>query len=294
MPHIRTDDDVSLYYEEAGRGTPVVFVHEFAGDHRSFEPQMRHFSRSHRCIAYAARGYPPSDVPEDVARYSQERAAHDILAVLDGLELEKAHIVGVSMGGFATVHFGLRHPARALSLAPGGCGYGSPPAVHEAFAKEAEAMAQRIRDVGMEQMAEDYSVTSARVQYQNKDPRGWAEFKRQLQEHSTTGSANTMQGVQSRRPSLFDLEEGLRGITVPMLVMAGDEDDPALEASLFLKRVVPSAGLVLFPKTGHALNLEEPALYNRHLEAFFHLVEAGRWEPRDPRSITASILSSDR
>jgi len=294
MPHIRTDDGVKLYYEEAGRGTPVVFVHEFAGDHRSFEPQIRYFSRAYRCIVYGARGYPPSDVPEDAAMYSQARAADDILSVLDGLGIEKAHVVGVSMGGFATVHFGLRHPARALSLAPGGCGYGSPPDVHAKFAKEADAMADRIAEVGMQRMAEDYALTSARVQYQNKDPRGWAEFKAQLQEHSATGSSNTMRGVQSRRPSLFNLEAGLRAITVPMLVMAGDEDDPALEASLFLKRVVPSAGLVLFPKTGHALNLEEPALYNQHLDAFFHLVEAGRWDLRDPRSVTASILSSDR
>jgi pimeloyl-ACP methyl ester carboxylesterase len=293
MSTIRTDDGVALYYEEAGRGTPVVFVHEFAGDCRSFEPQMRCFSRGYRCIAFNARGYPPSEVPEAVERYSQARAADDIRDVLDGLGIERAHVVGVSMGGFATVHFGLRHPDRALSLAPGGCGYGSPPEVHEQFAREADVLAGRIAQIGMQRMAEDYAVTSARVQYQNKDPRGWAEFKRQLQEHSALGSSNTMRGVQSRRPSLFALAAELAALTVPMLVMAGDEDDPALEASLFLKRTVPSAGLVLFPKTGHALNLEEPALYNQHLEAFLHLVEAGRWEARDPRSVTASILSSD-
>ncbi len=293
MPTIRTDDGVNLHYEETGKGTPIVFVHEFAGDLRSFEPQVRWYSRSHRCIAYNARGYPPSDVPGDVAMYSQERAADDIRDVLDGLGIERAHVVGVSMGGFATVHFGLRHPGRALSLAPGGCGYGSPPEVHERFAREAAETAERIARVGMERMAEDYALTSARVQYQNKDPRGWAEFKRLLQEHSAEGSANTMRGVQSRRPSLYALAEALGGIDVPMLILCGDEDDPALDASVFLKRTVPTAGLALFPKTGHALNLEEPALYNQLLQTFFHLVEAGRWETRDPRSVSAAILAPD-
>ena len=293
MPTIRTDDGVNLYYEEAGSGTPIVFVHEFAGDLRSYEPQMRYFSHSHRCIAYNARGYAPSDIPEDVSMYSQDRATDDIRAVLDALGIEKAHIVGVSMGGFATVHFGLRYAQRALSLAPGGCGYGSPLAVYAKFNAEAVKMADRISEIGMETMAETYAVQAARVQHQNKDPRSWSEFKQQLKEHSTLGSANTMRGYQSQRPSLFNLEEGLRKITVPMLIMVGDEDDPAIEASLFLKRVVPSAGLVMFPKTGHALNLEEPDLFHQQLLSFFHLAEAGRWQVRDPRSITASILSHD-
>ena len=250
MPTIRTDDGVNLYYEEVGSGTPILFVHEFAGDLRSYEPQMRFFSRSHRCIAYNARGYEPSDVPQDVSMYSQERATDDIRAVLDALSIDKAHIVGVSMGGFAAVHFGLRYPNRALSLAPGGCGYGSPLDVHEKFAAEAVKMADAIAEQGMDKVADTYALASARVQYQNKDPRGWAEFKQQLQEHSTVGSANTMRGYQSKRSSLFNHEDELRKVTVPMLVMVGDEDDPAIEASVFLKRVVPSAGLVTFPRPG--------------------------------------------
>lgn len=291
MPTIRTDDGVNLYYEEAGSGTPIVFVHEFAGDLRSYEPQMRFFSRSHRCIAYNARGYEPSDVPPDVAMYSQERATDDIRAVLDALSIDKAHIVGVSMGGFAAVHFGLRYADRALSLAPGGCGYGSPLEVHAKFAAEAMKMADAIAEQGIEKVADTYAVASARVQFQNKDPRGWAEFKQQLKEHSTIGSANTMRGYQSKRSSLFNHEDELRKVTVPMLVMVGDEDDPAIEASVFLKRVVPSAGLVIFPKTGHALNLEEPDLYHQQLLSFFQRVEGGRWGLRDPRSITANILT---
>ena len=85
MPFITTDDGVKLAYEETGSGTPVVFVHEFAGDMTSWEPQLRTFGMRYRAIAYNARGYPPSDVPPTPASYSQDRARLDILAVLDGL-----------------------------------------------------------------------------------------------------------------------------------------------------------------------------------------------------------------
>src|SRR5512134_273657 len=121
MPTLKTDDGISLHYEEAGAGTPMVFVHEFAGDHRSWEPQVRYFSRRYRCITFNARGYPPSDVPADGERYSQDRARDDIRDVLDGLKIDRAHVVGLSMGGFATLHFGFTYPNRARSLVVAGC-----------------------------------------------------------------------------------------------------------------------------------------------------------------------------
>src|SRR6202789_3210372 len=140
MPHAMTDDGVRLYYEESGTGTPVIFVHEYAGDHRAWEPQMRHFGQRYRAITYAARGYPPSDVPDDVAKYSQFRAADDIGAVLGHLRIDKAHVGGLSMGGFATLHFGFRHAPRARSLVVAGCGYGAEPDQRTRFRAEAEAI----------------------------------------------------------------------------------------------------------------------------------------------------------
>src|SRR5438445_757237 len=163
-PLITADDGVRLYYEETGAGTAVVFVHEFAGDCRSWEPQLRHFSRRYRCIAYNARGYPPSDVPQELERYSQ-----------------------------------------------------------------------------------------------------------------------------ARRPSLFALVEEMARIDVPALIVAGDEDEGSLEASLLMKRTIPTAALAVLPKSGHVLNMEEPAVFNRLLEDFFHQVEAGRWTPRDPAAKPPSI-----
>src|SRR2546427_435130 len=141
MPHATAADGVKLYYEEAGSGIPILFVHEFAGDHRSWEPQLRFFSRAYRTIAYNARGYPPSDVPADPSRYSQARARDDAIAVLDHLGIDRAHVVGLSMGGFATLHVGLAHPQRALSLVAAGCGYGAAPTEREKFRSDCEALA---------------------------------------------------------------------------------------------------------------------------------------------------------
>lgn len=290
MPHVTSSDGVRLYYEETGAGMPIVFVHEFAGDHRSYEPQMRHFGRRYRCVAYNARGYPPSDVPTDPASYSQDHARDDILAILDGLGLPAAHIVGISMGGFATLHFGMNYGPRARSLVVAGCGYGAALDRRAQFREEAEAAARRFETIDMTQSAAAYSIGPTRVQFQNKDPRGWEEFRARLAEHSPLGSALTLRRVQKLRPSLYDLTALMRQMTVPTLIMAGDEDDPCLEASLMMKRTIASAALVVLPRTGHTLNLEEPALFNAHLDDFFHQVETGRWMRRDPRSLSGSIL----
>jgi pimeloyl-ACP methyl ester carboxylesterase len=289
MPTLKTDDGVSLYYEEAGSGAPILFVHEFAGDLRSWEPQLRYFSRRYRCIAYNARGYPPSEVPESFERYSQERARDDARAVLDALKIERAHLVGCSMGAFAALHFGMAYPQRALSITMAGVGSGAHPAQYETFQKDARSNAEEMRSKGMAAFAARYGRGPARVQLENKDPRGFAEFLKYLAEHSAQGSANTMQGYQGRRPSLYALVEEIRKVAVPALVVAGDEDDITIETSVMLKRAMPAAGLAVFPKTGHAMNLEEPALFNQTLDAFLHQVEAGRWGPRDPRSPVASV-----
>src|SRR5947208_7159868 len=175
MPHLTTDDGVKLYYEDTGKGIPIVFIHEVAGDYRSWEQQVRYFARYYRCITVNARGYPPSDVPRDSAKYSQDRARDDIRAVLDALKIDTAHIVGLSMGGFAALHFGFTYPDRARSLVIAGCGYGAAPDKRAQFAAEAEAAAKQFEQVGMAKAAEGYALGPTRVQFQNKDPRGWRE-----------------------------------------------------------------------------------------------------------------------
>ena len=293
MASIRADDGVTLHVEEAGSGEPVLFVHEFAGDHRSWEPQVRAFSRLYRCVTYAARGYPPSDVPSDPAAYSQARAADDAVAVLDGLGIERAHVVGLSMGGFCALHVGLRHPDRARSLVVAGTGYGAQPERQEAFRRESEAIAAAFEAEGTAAVAERYAVGPARVQFQGKDPRGWAEFAARLAEHSAEGSALTMRNVQARRPSLYDLRDALAALEVPVLLVVGDEDEGCLEPALMLKRTIPTSGLAVLPRTGHTINLEEPEAFDRLLGGFLASVEQGRWAARDPRSLATSTTGMD-
>lgn len=246
---------------------------------------MRHFSRRHRCITYSARGYPPSDIPQDVSAYSQATAVQDALAILDAAGVEKAHIVGLSMGGFATIHFGLTAPERALSLTVAGAGYATEKSTQEFYRALSRETAQKFDTMGAKALSETYALGATRVQFQNKDPRGWLEFKTHFGEHDSLGSANTMRGVQASRPSIYDFEEQLRKLSVPMLVINGDEDEQCLLPGLFLKKTVPACGLLMLPKSGHTINLEEPDWFNLFLANFIATVEAGRWSARDPRSL---------
>jgi pimeloyl-ACP methyl ester carboxylesterase len=288
MPAIVTDDGVSLHVEEAGRGEPVLFIHEFAGDHRSWEPQVRYFSGAYRCVTYSARGYPPSDVPTDPGAYSQARAVADAIAVLDGLGIDRAAVVGLSMGGFTALHLALTHPGRVTAAVVAGAGYGAQPERADAFRSESMITAAAFAAEGAAKVAERYAVGPARVQFQNKNPRGWAEFAASLAEHDSLGSALTMRGVQAARPSLYGLTEELARITVPVLVLTGDEDEGCLEPALMLKRTIPTAGLAVLPRTGHTANLEEPDVFNHAVDRFLATVARGAWLARDPRSISVS------
>ena len=289
MPRATASDGVGLHWEESGSGTPILFVHEFAGDHRSWAPQVRHFAKSHRCITYAARGYPPSDVPRDVSSYAQARAVEDAVSVLDAARAGKAHVVGLSMGGFAALHLVLTHPDRVLSAVVGGVGYGAQPEKQDQFRKESNAIADAFQSQGSAVVAESYAVGPARVQLQNKNPEAWREFKDALAQHDATGAANTMLGVQATRPSLYAMQEQLRVVRTPVLILAGDEDEGSLEASLMLKRAIPTSALLILPRTGHTLNLEEPELFNATVERFMAAVENGEWGTRDPRATAGSI-----
>ncbi|BBK30400.1 pimeloyl-ACP methyl ester carboxylesterase [Stella humosa] len=283
-------DGVRLYFEETGTGTPVIFVHEFGDNYRSWEPQVRRFARTRRCITFAARGYPPSDVPSDPEAYSQAIAASDIAAVLDAAGVERAHVVGCSMGGFAALHFGLDHADRALSIVAAGAGYGAEKQHEEYFRNISLTVARNFEEIGAERFAETYGSGASRVQFQNKNPRGWREFVERLAQHSAAGAAATMRGVQVRRPSLYDLADRFARMAAPTLVVVGDEDDHCIQPGVFLKKTIPACGLLILPKTGHAANQEEPELFNTVLGEFLDAVEAGRWTPRDPRARPDQIM----
>jgi pimeloyl-ACP methyl ester carboxylesterase len=279
MPTIAGSDGTKLYYEEAGTGTPVVFVHEYAGDWRTWEPQVRYFSRLHRCVTYSQRGYPPSEVPGDGERYTQDFFRDDVIALMDALKIDKAHVVGHSMGGSTALQVGIKYPQRCISVVAAGTGYGSFP--DEKRREEAKASsrenAKMFTTQGIKAAAAAYADGPTRQAYKHKDPRGYAEFARMLSEHSTEGHAHTMANLQARRPTLWEMEAALKKFAPPLLVIVGDEDEPCLEPSLFIKRTAPTAGLLVIPRSGHTINSEEPAAFNAALADFFPAAEAGRW-----------------
>jgi pimeloyl-ACP methyl ester carboxylesterase len=279
MAKISTPDGVKLYVETVGSGTPIVFVHEYAGDYRSWEPQVRYFCRQHRCITYSQRGYPPSDVPSDPARYSQAIARDDVIAVMDALGIDKAHVVGHSMGGYTALHVGIRYPQRCLSVTAAGCGWGSAPDAEKREAMKALAAetGKMFAEEGIVAAAAKYADAPMRQAFKHKDLRGWSEFARMLAEHSAEGHALTMLNLQLKRPTLWEMEAELKQFSVPLLVIVGDEDDLCLDGSLFIKRIAPTAALLVLPRSGHTINSEEPGAVNAALADLFAAAEAGRW-----------------
>jgi pimeloyl-ACP methyl ester carboxylesterase len=270
MPIARVNG-VDIYYEEAGRGFPLVWSHEFGGDYRSWEPQIRHFARGYRVIVYNHRGYPPSEVPKEAERYTQDALIADLHGLLRFLGIRQAHIGGCSMGANVALNFGLAHPEMARSLIVVGAGAGS--VNRDVFLARQRDSADALEREGMGALVRNLSQTPARRAFREKDPRGWDEFLRYVSEHSPTACACLIRGVIMRRPTVAELESRLRGLQVPTLIMVGDEDEPCVEPSFMMRRLIPNSGLLVVPGTGHTVNIEEPVLFNLHVADFLARVE---------------------
>jgi pimeloyl-ACP methyl ester carboxylesterase len=274
MP-IASVNDVQIYYEEAGSGTPLIFSHEFAGSWESWDDQMRFFARRYRVIAYNHRGYPPSSVPDTVDDYSEEQNVADLRGLLDALAIERAFLCGLSMGGTCVLKLALAAPQRCLGLIVAGAGSGS--ADRAAFSAQTLARLAAFDSGDIDAAVAIITEEPNRVQLRAKDPVGQARFVELLRRHSPRGSANTLRGVQLRRRSIYEVEDALRGLDVPVLVLVGDEDESCIGPALLMKRTLPNCGVMMFPRSGHAINLEEPDLFNRAVLDFLTAVEQGAW-----------------
>ena len=274
MPAVQVNG-VSIHYEEAGTGTPLVFSHEFAGSWESWEAQMRFFARRYRTVAYNNRGYPPSSVPEEIEAYSEEQSVEDLRALLDALGIERAFLCGLSMGGGIVLKFGLTYPQRCRGLIVAGAGSGSE--ARDEFEAGMRAYLEAFDRGDMERALAVTAANPTRLQLARKDPLGFARFAKLFRAHSPVGSAHTLRQVQVRRRTIYQVEDALRGLDVPVLVLVGDEDAPCIGPALLMKRTLPNAGLMIFPKSGHPINLEEPDLFNRAVLDFLTAVEQGGW-----------------
>lgn len=283
MPYAK-NGEVSLYCEETGEGTPIVFLHEFLNDHTGWEDQVRHFARDYRCVTFAARGYPPSDAPEDEAAYGQDHSTADALAVLDHFGLARAHLVGLSMGAYTALRVALAHPDRVLSVVAASGASGGHKPNRETFEAEMAEAAKQLET--LDALPGEAMVSGpTRIQLKRKDPIAWNRNAATVSRRPVHAAIKTLRRIQVERTPVYDLEEALRALETPVLLMVGDEDEACLDVNLYLKRVMPSARLAVFPGCGHALHLEEPALFNRLAERFFASVERGAWRPRDPAAM---------
>ena len=275
-----------LHYETTGVGTPIVFVHETAADSRTWEAQIRWFSRFYQCITFNARGFAPSDRPLPTSNY--QRYYEDIGCVMDAVGVSKAFLVGHSMGAYSAVHFALNHPERALGIVLAGIGSGSSNV--EEYRAEIRSLSDKLREDGMEAMSKPLAFAPSRIQLHNKDFRGWSEFHRHLNEHDAEGTADALKYFHSSRPVLYEFEADLRLMQVPTLIAVGDEDTQCIDPSIFLKRTIPASGLWMCPRTGHPIHLEEPSQFNEAVQSFLHAVQQNAWGARDPRSIGTNLF----
>jgi pimeloyl-ACP methyl ester carboxylesterase len=277
---------VELYYEASGDGFPVVFCHEFAGDYRSWDPQVRAFGHLYRCVSYSQRGFPPSSVPADAAAYSQDLLIEDLRGLLAHLGIERTYLLGFSMGGSVVLNFALRYPALCRAIVVVGAGAGT--TNRELFERDVQQTADLLRSQGIRAFAETYSESPSRQPFKRKDPHGWQVFREMLAQHDAEGQALTILGVQLKRPTLYSLEDQLPDLRVPTLIVIGDEDEACVDPAVFLRRRIATSGLLVVPQSGHTVNLEEPALFNQAVLEFFRLVEADRWATR--AVVTTSML----
>jgi pimeloyl-ACP methyl ester carboxylesterase len=274
MPIARANG-VDLYWEETGRGAPLMWVHEYGGDCRSWEPQVRYFSRRYRVVTYNHRGYPPSAVPQAAQDYSQDILVEDLYQLLKGLGLGPAHLGGCSMGANVARDFAIAHPEMTRSLILVGSGAGS--VNREQFVASQQAAAAALEREGIASLVRSFDALPSRAPFKEKDPRGFAEFLRQAGEHDAQACAHLAREVIAKRKTIFDLEAELKALRVPTLIMVGDRDAPCLEPSVVTSGWLPHAGLAVFPACGHTPNLEEPGLFNLHVAEFLAVVDAGRW-----------------
>ncbi len=223
-------------------------------------------------------------MPNDPARYGQDIARGDVVALMDALGIDKAHVVGHSMGAYTALHVGIRHPQRCISVTAAGCGWGSlaDPAARAAMRTQAAQNAKLFTEKTMAEAAAIYADGPTRNTQKYKDPRGYAQFVGMLSEHAALGHALTMTMLQSKRPTLWDMEADLKKFSPPLLIIVGDEDETCLDGSVFLKRTAPTAGLLVVPRTGHTITSEEPDVVNTALAELFAAAEACRWLAHKP------------
>lgn len=263
---LEVSSEIEMYCDIRGKGTPILFLHAYPMNHTIWRPQVDGFADQMLTITYDVRGFGKSDAPHDPKLYSQDISVQDLLGVLDGLELDKAIVCGLSMGGNIALHFCLNYPERANALVLVDTAAGSEDP--EAFARTTNGWADIAEEEGMQAFADLIMANSIFGEYAERGE-GERDFMRQvILSNSVQGVANTARRVLAPRAPVFALEQRLGQIGQPTLVVVGERDTACLDPGRFLAATIPDAQIAVIPNAGHFNNLEEPGIFNRILGNF--------------------------
>lgn len=259
-------NSIRLYYESTGSGAPLVLVHGFGCGTRSWDPQVRAFSRSRRVIAYDVRGHGISEAPEDASAYSQGLSVQDLHDLLVYLKIRRAVVGGLSMGGNIALNFALAHPGMVSKLIVADTGAGSDQP--EEWAAEVGAYAEACEARGMEAFADLASASPLFARYCVTSPTAERFIRSCLMTHRARGIAHTGREVLIKRPTIYALEPRLRQLRVPTLLIVGEHDEPCLKTHRFMADCIPGSTHVMLRGVGHLTNLEAPAAFNAAVKRF--------------------------
>ena len=260
---VRTGRIGGLAYEEAGRGEPVILLHAHSVDRRMWDEQFARLAKRYRVVRYDLRGYGESDEPTEGVPFIH---ADDLLRLMDGLHLPKAHLVGLSLGGLVATDFLALHPERVLSLAA------AAGAIHdgEGGASDPAAIA-KARAEGMERTKRGWLAALDGIAAHPERVR--AAIWRMVDDWTMWQPTHVESAVLLDRPVAPQLRE--RKPDVPVLILVGAHDSPGSKASSArLAEALPRAKTVVLPDAGHFSNLDDPEGFDRALLGF--LAEARR------------------
>lgn len=241
-------DGVDLYYEDHGSGPAVLLTHGYGATSQMWQGQVEAFKDRYRIIAWDMRGHGQSDYPDDQSLYSAEHVVADMAALLDQCGEKTAVIGGLSLGGYATLAFHLRHPDRckALMLFDTGPGFKKDDA-RDAWNKRAMERADKLDRLGLAAQSDSAEAQLA-------------------QHRDATGLAHAARGMLTQSDS--SVIQSLPEIAVPVLVLVGEEDQPFIAATDYMAAKIPNSTKAMVPKAGHAANIHNPADFNRAVEEF--------------------------
>jgi len=266
MPIARVND-IALYYESMGAGrSPLVLVHGFACGIRSWDLQVPSLAPGRGVVAYDLRGHGISEAPGEASAYSQATSVADLGALLAHLGILRAALCGLSMGGNIALNFALAHPDMVSALVVADTGAGSDDTAD--WVRDVHAFARTLDRDGMEAFADAACANQLFARYIAQGPEAERRIRACLMTHRAHGIAHTAREVLARRPTIYSLEDRLRRLRVPTLLIVGEHDDPCRKIHDFMARTIPGARSVVLPGLGHLTPLEAPDRFNRLVSRF--------------------------